>query len=293
MLPDGRVLYMRWEYVDRNQTPLPSPLDDQSRRDGRDGLFRQPVSRLRDDRRQADPRHRQDRGLVFAGPRSGEHMGYVTIVDPNRGPDDMEMARRVSEAATAIPIPFRRPVPGRRHQGCSLPLMEKDGRNDLPPRVAGERTKATSRALACLGSARRSFPAASTSEQPTGRRSLRRLSRPQHGGRRTGRDQEAARAGATSQAGQFLGRFRTADLGGTFTLQRVLGTVPVEPDGSAYFEVPALRPLFFVALDENDMSVKRMQSFVTVQPGETTVLRRLPRAANSGASRAAPRCWML
>ena len=35
-------------------------------------------------------------------------------------------------------------------------------------------------------------------------------------------------------------------------------------------EVPALRSLFFVALDENDNSVKRMQSFLTVMPGETT-----------------------
>jgi hypothetical protein len=33
-------------------------------------------------------------------------------------------------------------------------------------------------------------------------------------------------------------------------------------------EVPALRPLFFVALDKDGMSVKRMQSFMTVQPGE-------------------------
>jgi len=35
-------------------------------------------------------------------------------------------------------------------------------------------------------------------------------------------------------------------------------------------ELPALRGLFFVALDENDMAVKRMQSFLTVQPGEVT-----------------------
>jgi hypothetical protein len=59
-------------------------------------------------------------------------------------------------------------------------------------------------------------------------------------------------------------------LNGTFTLKRVLGTVPVEPDGSAYMELPAMRSLFFVALDENNLSVKRMQSFVTVQPGEFT-----------------------
>jgi hypothetical protein len=58
--------------------------------------------------------------------------------------------------------------------------------------------------------------------------------------------------------------------GGTFTLERVLGTVPVAQDGSAYMELPALRSLFFVALDEKGLSVKRMQSFMTLQPGETT-----------------------
>jgi hypothetical protein len=51
-------------------------------------------------------------------------------------------------------------------------------------------------------------------------------------------------------------------------LERVLGTVPVEEDGSAYFEVPAGRTVLFVALDGNDLSVKRMQSFTNVQPGE-------------------------
>lgn len=57
---------------------------------------------------------------------------------------------------------------------------------------------------------------------------------------------------------------------GTFNLERALGTVPVEEDGSAYFTAPANRPLFFVALDENDLSVKRMQSFADLMPGETT-----------------------
>jgi hypothetical protein len=35
-------------------------------------------------------------------------------------------------------------------------------------------------------------------------------------------------------------------------------------------ELPALRSLFLVALDKDDLSVKRMQSFVTIQPGERT-----------------------
>jgi hypothetical protein len=58
-------------------------------------------------------------------------------------------------------------------------------------------------------------------------------------------------------------------IGGSFTLAEILGTVPIEADGSAYIELPAVKSLFFVALDENDMSVKRMQSFLTVEPGET------------------------
>ena len=67
----------------------------------------------------------------------------------------------------------------------------------------------------------------------------------------------------------FQGGMRPITNGGSFTLERILGTIPVEPDGSAYAELPALRSLFFVALDEKDLSVKRMQSFLTVQPGET------------------------
>ena len=67
----------------------------------------------------------------------------------------------------------------------------------------------------------------------------------------------------------FSGGMEPLTIGGSFTLAEVVGTVPVEPDGSAYFEAPALKSLFFVALDENDMAVKRMHSFTTVQPGET------------------------
>ena len=68
----------------------------------------------------------------------------------------------------------------------------------------------------------------------------------------------------------YTGGMEPISYGGTFTLERIVGTVPVEPDGSAYIELPALRSFFFVALDENDLSVKRMQSFLTVQPGETS-----------------------
>jgi len=51
----------------------------------------------------------------------------------------------------------------------------------------------------------------------------------------------------------------------------VLGTVPVEKDGSAYFTVPARKPVFFQALDANGLAVQSMRSDTYVQPGERLV----------------------
>ena len=51
----------------------------------------------------------------------------------------------------------------------------------------------------------------------------------------------------------------------------VLGTVPVEEDGSAHFTVPAGKELFFQALDENGLAVQSMRSATYVQPGERLV----------------------
>jgi hypothetical protein len=48
-----------------------------------------------------------------------------------------------------------------------------------------------------------------------------------------------------------------------------LGTVPVEADGSAYFRVPSGVTLFFQALDAEGMAVQTMRSGTYVQPGQT------------------------
>ncbi len=48
----------------------------------------------------------------------------------------------------------------------------------------------------------------------------------------------------------------------------VLGTVPVEPDGSAYFEAPVGKAIYFQALDERGMAIQSMRSATYVHPGE-------------------------
>lgn len=50
--------------------------------------------------------------------------------------------------------------------------------------------------------------------------------------------------------------------------KQVLGTVPVEPDGSAYFRAPAGIPLSFQALDGRGQAIHTMRSITYLQPGE-------------------------
>ncbi|MFQ6098724.1 MAG: hypothetical protein ACE5O2_13435, partial [Armatimonadota bacterium] len=53
----------------------------------------------------------------------------------------------------------------------------------------------------------------------------------------------------------------------------VLGTVPVEGDGSAYFEAPVGKAIYFQALDERGMAVQSMRSDTYVHPGEQLTCR--------------------
>lgn len=53
-----------------------------------------------------------------------------------------------------------------------------------------------------------------------------------------------------------------------FENKRILGTAPVEADGSAYFAVPAGAFVYFQLLDGKGMMVQSMRSGTLVQPGE-------------------------
>jgi formylglycine-generating enzyme required for sulfatase activity len=56
--------------------------------------------------------------------------------------------------------------------------------------------------------------------------------------------------------------------GGPWEVMRILGTVPLEEDGSALFEAPACTPLAVQALDAEGKAVQLMRSWFTLMPGE-------------------------
>ncbi|MFW6162542.1 MAG: hypothetical protein ACODAJ_07205 [Planctomycetota bacterium] len=57
--------------------------------------------------------------------------------------------------------------------------------------------------------------------------------------------------------------------GATYVPKKLWGWADVAEDGSAYFKVPAEQPVYFMATDAEGRAVQRMRSFTHLMPGET------------------------
>jgi len=275
VLPNGQVLYTRWEYVDRSQVRfhhlwVTTP-------DGlRQSVFYgnlHPGTTMID----AKPIPGSHKVVASFSPGHGrrEHDGVITVVDPRNGPDHQASAQSISHSSDyRDPWAFSEGAFMAAH-GAEVVLMDGSGRTRTIYQLSDRDVEAglechEPRPL-CPRKREPVMPTMVDWREATGRLLLVDVYQ--------GRKMEGVRPGDIKELlvleplpkpMNYTGGMEPISYGGTFNLERILGTVPVEPDGSAYMELPALRALFFVALDENGMSVKRMQSFLTVMPDETT-----------------------
>ncbi|MCF6284490.1 MAG: hypothetical protein L3K26_04810 [Candidatus Hydrogenedentes bacterium] len=273
LLPDGRVLYQRWEYVDRSQVHyhhLWTMNPDGSGQMTYYGNMEPGILMI-----DAKPIPGTDKILSIFSPGHGrrEHAGRPTIVDPKAGPDALQSAWPIHEGTD-----FRDPYPlsedrflmARKDQ---ILLMNRAGETEQIFRVSEEDREAGLECHEPRPIQKRAreliLPPRSNPEEETGTLILANVYEGRNmGGVEPGEVKKLLVLESLPKPINYTGGMEPLSYGGTFTLERVLGTVPVEPDGSAYMEVPALRSLILVALDKNDLSIKRMQSFLTVQPGE-------------------------
>ncbi len=70
------------------------------------------------------------------------------------------------------------------------------------------------------------------------------------------------------QPAQSHGRGGAIGVGTIWYVNRLVGLVPVEKDGSAYFDVPAMRSLYFHVLDKDGRMLMTQGSDFHVMPGE-------------------------
>lgn len=63
-------------------------------------------------------------------------------------------------------------------------------------------------------------------------------------------------------------QFPVVSAGATYAPKKLWGYAKVEEDGSAYFKVPAQEPIYFLPLDAEGRAVQRMRTFTHLMPGE-------------------------
>jgi len=274
-LPDGRVLYLRWEYVDRSQVDYHHLWT--SNPDGTGQMVY--YGNLNPGTVMIDAKPIPNTGKVVAifSPGHGrrEHDGVVTVVDPTQGPDEPGSARPITREATyRDPWAFSEDL-FLAAQTKRIVLLDGKGRAQEVYRLSDDDLAA---GFECheprplLSRPReRVIPDRTDMRRATGTLLLMDVCKGRNmAGVKPGEIKKLLVLESLPKPINYTGGMDPLTYGGSFTLERVLGTVPVEPDGSAALDVPALRALFFVALDANDLAVKRMQSFVSVQPGELT-----------------------
>ncbi|UDQ98907.1 hypothetical protein AAEX28_02185 [Lentisphaerota bacterium WC36G] len=274
-LPDGRILYTRWEYVDRSQvtfhhlwTANPDGTNQQIYFGNQPTI---PKCLLID----AKPlSQKSDKVLALLSPGHGhrEHEGKIVIINNSKGVDNKEGIEYVTKFYVKDPFPITENFylaagsnsentiiavnrQGQREIIYQAPKNQKLGVHE--PRPIVKRVCETI------------VPSRVDLSNPNGTLILMDVYE--------GRNMKGIKRGAIKKLLitetlpkpiNYSGSMEPLSWGGTFTLMRILGTVPVEKDGSANFNVPANRSIVLMALDENGKAVKKMHSFLTVMPGE-------------------------
>jgi hypothetical protein len=264
---------MRWEYVDRSQVHYHHLWTMNPDGTGQTVFY----GNLHPGICMLDAKPIPGTGKVVASFSPGhgrpEHLGYVTIVDPRRGPDALESARSVSKKPEwKDPWAFSEDCFLVAHK-LGLFVMDGQGNTELIYQLPeADRFMECHEPRPLLAHApERVIPPRVDLTQATGTLILENV----YAGRKTrglapGTVKKLLVLKQLPKPVNFSGGMQPLTIGGSFTMAQILGTVPVEADGSACMEVPALQSLFFVALDKDDLAVKRMHSFCILEPGETT-----------------------
>ena len=285
VLPDGRVMYTRWEYLDRAAEKFRDLWVMNPDGTGQMVLFGGMGRPYPDFFAKCDgmPIPGANKVVSVFSPALGqrENAGNVMVVDLKAGPDDWSAARQISPTVPDLVWNiglghgregYRDPYP--LSDDCFLVASDKSlmilGANGETQEVYQSEKMVHDPRVICPRPREPVVAPRSNPQKTTGQLVLTNVY--------YGRNMKGVKPGDIKsllvledlpKPASLHGLPGAFSMGGTFTLRRILGSVPVEPDGSASFEVPSLRAIYFVALDEKGLAVKRMQSFTMLMPGET------------------------
>ena len=300
VFPDGRIVYTRWEYVDRHEDGDWSPWVMRPDGCGLVSLFGHGIRKSLEDA-YMDLKPIPGTGLavaVQAHKNVTQRNGPVVLLDMSLGPQNTKGVLRQLRGLNGSPAPgFSPAVPAGTYrdpwplsarwfllvngEGIWLADDERGRRQlvlanpEVPGPTSGKRAVGGPplyrQPRALLPHPREPVLVQNTAwNQATGRLFVSDVYH--------GRGSNGIRRGEISKIMVYEilpdpihheGAPGQISMSSAWNIKRLLGTFPVEDDGSAYVEVPALRALQFIALDAAGLGIKRMHAFTSVMPGET------------------------
>jgi len=308
---DGMIVYSRWDYVDRDSDIAHHPwVTSPDGRDARaihgnfpvppNGRSHRPWMEL-----DVKPIPGSTRYISTAAPHHGQSYGSFVLIDPNVEDDGiMSQLKRVTpdtlfpEAegsrglwvyATAWPLSEKyylcahRPqnTGGRNGATFGIYVLDAFGNRELLYRDTGLQTQSPMP----LGPRERPavIPCLSAAHRPPGAKAAAPGSVPASGTVACMNVYDSLKPwpdGTSIEAIRIIQLFpkATASSGhprvsaaAQSLCRGILGTVPVEADGSCHFEAPAGKAFYFQALDGDGKAVQSMRSLTYLQPGQRLV----------------------
>lgn len=290
IMEDGRIIYSRWEYVDRPAIPIQSLWTINQDGTCLAGFF---GNRVLSPATFMEAKEIPGTGKVLCvlTAHNGPCRGAIGIIDPSRGANAQEAIRNLTPeinigqvnkgAGNHIIGPYESPFPIddkyylvsrdgtillRDYKGTEqVTLLNKDGpfgfytarpvksRNRPLVRPSNLKKQAGNWATLVLHDVYNGL------EPHIKRGEIKKIAVVQ----------EVEKSQLASKELKAFGfQFPVVSCGATYAPKKVWGYAKVEDDGSAHFKVPAGLPIYFMAIDENGRALQRMRSFTHLMPGE-------------------------
>jgi len=290
VLDDGRIIYSRWEYVDRPAIPIQSLWTINPDGTGLAGFF---GNRVLSPATFMEARQIPGTGKVLCvlTSHNGPCRGAIGVVDPGAGPNAQDGIRnltpeiRIGEVGrgngNSVRGPYESPMP----IDTTYYLASRDGAIVVRDYDCTKQATLLGREepfgyYSALPLMQRAVPRAhplldAKTDEPWATVLLRDVTvglephvKPDEV-KRIAVVQEIEKSKFASTSVRAFGfQFPVVSCGATYAPKRVWGFARVETDGSAHFKVPTGVPVYFMALDEHGRAVQRMRTFTHFMPGE-------------------------
>ena len=294
VMSDGRILFSRWEYVDRPAIPIQSLWAIQPDGTGLSGVFGNRVLSPATFMFASDVPGRAGTYLCIMTSHNGPCNGAVGLIDVSLGGNAQRAIRNLTPEVNVPPVedgirgnwvrgPYTTPYPVddarylvskagevqlRRFDSDevrTLLMPQGDGLGWYSPQPLAPRAKPVAQRANVRKADTGPFAEVVVQDVYIGleghvkRGEVKRLAVIQ--------EMEKDIRAETSKR-QFGFQFPVVSCGATYAPKRVWGFADVESDGSAHFLAPANVPIYFLPLDAEGRAVQRMRTFTHFMPGE-------------------------